>query len=175
MAKNITIYPSNSTQLPNRIPHIDYIGTGNNNILSISVLGTAALAFSGNSASPYPISIYVDPTNSLISGDTLNVKDYFSVGGTQVINATANWIGPTTNIEGAQGAQGAQGSQGPQGAQGISPGSKGDFGTQGEKGNQLDGGFFEWNDTIQKLLFKPYGWTGGDKLFIVELYRSGSY
>ena len=115
MAKNITIYPSNSTQLPNRIPHIDYIGTGNNNILSISVLGTAALAFSGNSASPYPISIYVDPTNSLISGDTLNVKDYFSVGGTQVINATADWIGPTTNIAGAQGAQGAQGGKGNQG------------------------------------------------------------
>jgi hypothetical protein len=95
-------------------------------------------------------------------------------------------MGPSGNL-GAQGPIGSQGNQGPtgdaptpeqdgpQGAQGISPGSKGDFGTQGEKGNQLEGGFFEWDDTIQKLLFKPYGWTDGDKLFIVELYRSGSY
>ena len=147
MAKNITIYPSNSTQLADRIPHIDFIGTGNNNILSIRVLNTGILAFSGNSASPNFISIYVDPTNSVISGDTLNVKDYFSVGGTQVINGTANWIGPTTNIAGAQGAtgpqgktgaQGPQGSTGAQGAQGSAnvTGSQGGTGNTGAQGSQ---------------------------------------
>ena len=52
---------------------------------------------------------------------TLTVTNFLSVGGTQVLDGTGNWIGPGTNITGAQGAigaQGAQGAQGPQGNQG---------------------------------------------------------
>jgi hypothetical protein len=58
----------------------------------------------------------VRPSDKVISvGNTLNVKDYMAFGAapsTQVINGTLNWVGPTTNIAGAQGAQGALGNTG---------------------------------------------------------------
>jgi hypothetical protein len=110
MAKNITIYPSNSTPLANRTPHIDYSVAGSVRLLSLSVVsngGAVVSTFSGSTNGSNRFnSIYVDFINGIISGETLNVKNYFSVGGTQVINATNNWVGPTTNIAGAQGAQG---------------------------------------------------------------------
>ena len=99
---------------------------------------------------------------------------------------------PLLNVKGSKGDKGEKGGKGDKGLKGDkgptstagalgNKGIKGEVGTQGIEGNkgtagnQLDGGFFEWNDTTQKLTFKQYGWTLGDKVFIVELYRSGSY
>ena len=149
MAKNILIVPSNQVPTPNRIPFINYINSTGGDVLSLKVLLGATITFS--SATQGNVFV-VDPTNAVISGTTLNVKDYFSVGGVQVLNGTTNWIGPTTNIAGAQGSQGATGSQGqkgpqgdtgPQGAQGaIGPqgfiGFQGDVGSQGSVGSQGD-------------------------------------
>jgi hypothetical protein len=87
---------------------------------------------------------------------------------------------------GNKGVQGAQGSIGVQGAAG-NLGAKGNFGTKGdtgvggngglkgEKGNILAGGFFEWNDSLNKLTFKKHGWQIGDQIWIIETYISGSY
>ena len=85
-----------------------------------------------------PAYLSVQPSNLIISiGISLNVRDYLSVGGTQVINATNIWIGPTTGLVGAQGFSGATGgvgSQGPTGAQGNT-GAQGAIGTAGAQGN----------------------------------------
>ena len=117
MAKNILIVPGFNQLLPDRTPFMDFSNAiSGTDILSVKV-PIGVLVFSANT-SPY-ISIYIDPANSTISGNTINVKDYFSVGGVQVINGTSSWVGPTTSIAGAQGAQGAQGNTGAQGAAGI--------------------------------------------------------
>jgi hypothetical protein len=85
-----------------------------------------------------PAYLSVQPSNLIISiGISLNVRNYLSVGGTQVINATNIWIGPTTGLVGAQGAQGntgGVGAQGPTGAQGNT-GAQGAIGTAGAQGN----------------------------------------
>ena len=57
-----------------------------------------------------------EPKVQVTSG--LTIGNYFAVGGIQVLDGTGNWVGPTTNIVGAQGATGPQGAQGVQGAQG---------------------------------------------------------
>ena len=46
------------------------------------------------------------PKVQIYSG--LTVNNFLSVGGVQVLNGTGDWIGPGTNITGAQGAQGPQ-------------------------------------------------------------------
>jgi hypothetical protein len=56
------------------------------------------------------------PKVQIFSG--LTVNNFLSVGGVQDLNGTGDWIGPGTNITGAQGAQGPQGAQGVQGTQG---------------------------------------------------------
>ncbi len=78
------------------------------------------------------------------------------------------------SIGGATGAQGFQGVQGTQGFIGDI-GAQGKQGLQGHQGVGLAGGYFEWDDTLQKLTFKEYGWSSGQKFFILETYRSGSY
>ena len=90
MAKNILIVPSNQVPTPNRIPFINYINSTGGDVLSLKVLLGATITFS--SATQGNIFV-IDPTNAVISGTTLNVKDYFSVGGVQVLNGTTNWTG----------------------------------------------------------------------------------
>jgi hypothetical protein len=87
---NIIIYPSNEiSRQPGRIPKIDFSNTGT---ITLQVISGATIQFGTNT-------LYVAISNSAISGSTINVKDYFSVGGTQVINGTNNWIGPTSGID----------------------------------------------------------------------------
>jgi len=78
MAKNIIIYPS-----PVGNPTIEFYSSVNNTPLSLNVLTGSVITLGNNSLG---ISISVDPTNALVSGSTLNVKDYLSVGGIQVLN-----------------------------------------------------------------------------------------
>ena len=72
MAKNILIVPSNQVPTPNRIPFINYINSTGGDVLSLKVLLGATITFS--SATQGNIFV-IDPTNAVISGTTLNVKD----------------------------------------------------------------------------------------------------
>ena len=112
MGKNIKIVPSNEiSRTSDRIPFINFINNAGDTPIDIKVLTTGEVQFSSSTQSNI---LSINIGNTAISATTLNVKDYFLVGspGTQVINSTGNWVGPTTNIAGAQGAQGAQGDQG---------------------------------------------------------------
>jgi len=105
MAKNIIIYPSNAVS--RLATHIPYINFTNTNTLILQVLSGATVQFSSTTQSSV---LSIQPSNAIISiGSSLNVNAYFAVNGTQVINATSNWIGPTSNISGATGTQGSQG------------------------------------------------------------------
>jgi len=130
MAKNILIVPNRSSN--NSSPYITFENT---TISGLNVLSGATIAFSANTVSNV---LSIQPSNLIISiGVSLNVRNYFSVGGTQVINATNVWIGPTTGLVGAQGAQGntgGVGAQGPIGAQGNT-GAQGAIGPIGAQGN----------------------------------------
>jgi len=130
MAKNILIVPNRSSN--NSSPYITFENT---TISGLNVLSGATIAFSANTVSNV---LSIQPSNLIISiGVSLNVRNYFSVGGTQVINATNVWIGPTTGLVGAQGAQGntgGVGAQGPTGAQGNT-GAQGAVGPIGAQGN----------------------------------------
>ena len=78
---NIIIYPSNSIlRQPGRIPYIDF---SNTSTITLKVISGATIQF-GTST------LFVAISDSAISGSTLNVKNYFSVGGTQVIDGTNN-------------------------------------------------------------------------------------
>ena len=112
MGKNIKIVPSNEiSRTSDRIPFINFINNAGDTPIDIKVLTTGEVQFSSSTQSNI---LSINIGNTAISATTLNVKDYFLVGlpGTQVINSTGDWVGPTTNIAGAQGAQGAQGDQG---------------------------------------------------------------
>jgi len=115
MGKNILIVPSNAiSRTANRVPYINWLNNASNLPLKLLVQ-TNGLLF--NRLSPDEDLIFkIDPANKIISVlFTLNVRNYmaFNNGTTrQVIDGTLNWVGPTTNIAGAQGAQGAQGNPG---------------------------------------------------------------
>jgi hypothetical protein len=114
MGKNILIVPSNAiSRTPNRTPYINFINNGGDIPIDIKVLTGATITFS--SATQANI-LVIRPSDNVVSvGNTLNVRNYmaFNNGTTrQVIDGTLNWVGPTTNIAGAQGAQGAQGNPG---------------------------------------------------------------
>ena len=62
--------------------------------------------------------------------DKLTVNGAVNVGGTQVINASGQWVGPATNLQGATGPTGPTGPP----AAGGGPGSPGDVGPRGPTG-----------------------------------------
>jgi len=114
MGKNILIVPSNAvSRTSNRTPFINFINNAGNTPIDIKVLTGATITFSSSTQANI---LVVRPSDNVISvGNTLNVRDYMAFGAgpsTQVINETLDWVGPTTNILGAQGAQGAQGNTG---------------------------------------------------------------
>ena len=115
MGKNILIVPSHAiSRTANRVPYLNWINNASNLPLTLLVQPSGLLF---NRLSPSEDLIFkIDPSNKIISVlFTLNVKDYMAFGAapsTQVIDGTLNWVGPTTNITGAQGAQGAQGNPG---------------------------------------------------------------
>ena len=126
MAKNLTIVPGNLTPNPGRIPYIDFQNTGT---IRLEVL-------------PYGVGTSIKWGGSLLmsSGgmrayNDINLINDLNVGGVQVLNGTGAWLGPGTNITGAQGAQGSTGSVGAQGAQG-STGVNGPTGNAGATGAQ---------------------------------------
>ena len=130
MAKNILIVPNVGS--PNSSPSITFENT---TIAGLNVLSGATIAFSANSVSNV---LSIQPSNLIISvGDSLNVRNYHSVGGTQVINGTNVWIGPTTGLIGSQGFSGATGGVGSQGAIGGTgnTGAQGGTGTLGAQGD----------------------------------------
>ena len=115
MAKNIVITPRVS------VPNISFDNAGE---ITLTVTQGARINFNTSSQSNL---LYIDISNKIISvGYILNVKDNLTVGGTQVINGTANWVGPTTGILGSQGAKGGTGAQG----------SVGEIGSTGAQGTQ---------------------------------------
>jgi hypothetical protein len=137
MAKNILIVPSNSiSRTSDRIPYINFINNAGSTPIALKVLSGAKITFSSSTQADI---LVIDPSNLLISvGYTLNVRSYFAINGVQIINGTLNWVGPTTNIAGAQGAQGTAGTTGAQGNVGIA-GAQGaastTTGAQGAQGN----------------------------------------
>ncbi len=139
MAKDILIVPSNSiSQTSDRIPYINFINNAGSTPIALKVLSGAKITFSSSTQADI---LVIDPSNLLISvGYTLNVRSYFAINGVQIINGTLNWVGPTTNIAGAQGAQGtaggagAQGNAGTTGAQGAANTTTGAQGAQGNTG-----------------------------------------
>ena len=51
--------------------------------------------------------IELKPLGGVVNvNNPVNVKDFASAGGVQFADATANWVGPTSNLKGAQGFQG---------------------------------------------------------------------
>ena len=94
MAKNILIVPSNTiAPEASRIPYINF---ENDSIVGLQVLSGATIAFSNQNLSNI---LSIQPSNLIISvGDSLIVKDYFSVGGTQVINGTSTWSKSPTGV-----------------------------------------------------------------------------
>ncbi len=125
----ITIVPSNSIfRTPDRIPYIDFINSAS---VRVKMLTTGTLTFGSGPS--------LAIRDAIVSGNTINVIDNYTVGGNQVINATANWVGPTSGITGTQGAQGNIGNTGAQGALGFA-GAQGSTGAQGAVGFQgVDG------------------------------------
>ena len=111
MATNIKIVPSNSIlRTTDRIPYIEFINNAGNTPIDIKVLSGATITFSSSTQADI---LSIQPKNNIVSiGNNLNVKNYFSVGGIQVIDGTLNWIGPQSGLIGPQGSQGAQGSSG---------------------------------------------------------------
>jgi hypothetical protein len=111
MGTNIKIVPSNSIlRTSDRIPYIEFINNVGDTPIDIKVLSGATVTFSSSTEADI---LSIQPKNSTVFiGNDLNVKDYFSVGGIQVINSTLNWIGPQNGLVGAQGSQGAQGISG---------------------------------------------------------------
>ena len=110
MAKNILIIPSNSLErTSDRVPYIDFL----NDTTPISLKFTTAstLDFSSTTSDNVILSLSGRTTDNNVDvrANVINVHNNLTIGGIQVINATNNWVGPTTNILGAQGAQGATG------------------------------------------------------------------
>ena len=129
MAKNILIVPNRSDN--NSSPYITFENT---TLAGLNVLSGATVAFSANSVSNV---LSIQPSNLIISAGTLNVRNYLSVGGIQVVGATNVWSGSTSGLTGSQGATGntgGVGAQGPIGAQGNT-GAQGSVGTSGDQGN----------------------------------------
>jgi hypothetical protein len=101
------------------------IGTAPNKIPLNQYLGTMAYQDSES------VSVFALNVTSNLSIQALNINGYG-----QVVAANGTWIGPQTNLVGAQGPQGSQGDVGAQGVQGATgaQGSQGDVGAQGVQG-----------------------------------------
>ena len=74
-------------------------------------------------------------------------------------------------IIGAVGPQGNKGNTGNAGA----TGDTGTVGDKGQKGALLGGGYFIWDNSINKMTFRKHGYSSGDEIWIIETYQSGSY
>ena len=130
MAKNILIVPSNSiSRTPDRMPYININNAGSTVPLYVQVLSGATINF-GNTPQVNNL-LQINPTDGIIYvGSELYFANYFKINGTQILNNTLNWVGPTTGLLGAQGAQGATGNTGAQGA-------TGNTGAQGATGAKI--------------------------------------
>ena len=124
------------------------------------------------------------------TGDAGN-KGITGAGGDKGNKGTTGDAG-NKGITGASGIQGATGPTGDAGNKGITgpsgnngnkgntgdAGNKGNTGAGGDKGNNgegLGGGYFIWDNSINKMTFRLYGYSAGDPIWIVETYQSGSY
>jgi len=123
---DILIVPSNTlAPQPDRIPFINWV---NNSTSSWKVVSGSTI----NISAPAQVNtLSVQISNAIISVVGLNVRNNFTINGIQVIDGTANWIGPDTGIAGAQGAQGSTGAQG-------ATGNTGATGAQGAQGGVTD-------------------------------------
>ncbi len=108
---DILIVPSNTlAPQPDRIPFINWV---NNSTSNWKVVSGATVNLS---APAQTNTVSIQPSNAIISVVSLNVRNNFTINGVQVIDGTANWIGPDTGIAGPTGAQGAVGFQGATGS-----------------------------------------------------------
>jgi hypothetical protein len=83
MGLNIKIVPSRLVQQPDRIPFIDFVNNVGDVPISLKVLSGAVVTFSSTTQSNI---LSVNPSNTNISGYTLNIKNFMSVGGIQILN-----------------------------------------------------------------------------------------
>jgi hypothetical protein len=101
---NIIIYPQGN--VGNTNPHVVFDDGVNG--LQFNV-GVSTLTLSSSTVSS---GVSLGPTNVLVSGATINstgAAGSLYVGGVQMVNSSAIWVGPTAGIAGAQGATGAAG------------------------------------------------------------------
>ena len=129
---NIIIYPTGSTT--NTDPNIIFDDGTTKLSFDMNASG-ATNSYLNLSSSTNPDAIRLYDTGTIeTSGASVSSGSVY-VGGNLMIDSTGVWVGPTTNIKGAQGAQGAQGSQGAVGA----TGGQGTVGAQGSQGAQGTG------------------------------------
>ena len=101
---NVIIYPQGNGSITD--PHIVF-DDGTNKLL-LDASGTTLVV----SATTNPNAVSIG-ANIVSSGASITTGTLY-VGGVQMINSSAVWVGPTSGIKGAQGAQGSQGAQGGQ-------------------------------------------------------------
>ena len=105
MPKNIKIVPSRGSE-PSKQPYIYFIDSSDQTT-EAKVGSGATLTFS---ASGVATVIELKPRGGVVNvNNPVNIKDFASAGGVQFADATANWVGPTSNLKGAQGFQGPTG------------------------------------------------------------------
>ena len=129
---NVIIYPQGNGNITD--PHMLF-DDGTNQIL-FDASGTTIVVSSTTNSNAVSIGSTVVSSGASITDGSLYV------GGIQMINSSAVWVGPSSGLTGAQGAQGAQGpigsngAQGAQGTQGVNTGAQGVVGAQGSQGVQ---------------------------------------
>ena len=104
MALNVIIYPQGN--VGNTDPHMLF--DDGTNKLQFNVKDNY-LSLSSSTVSD---GVNIGPQNVTASGVTVTVNTTggnLYVGGTNMVNTTGVWVGPTAGIKGFQGAQGAQG------------------------------------------------------------------
>ena len=105
MPKNIKIVPSRGSE-SSKQPYIYFIDSSDQTT-EAKVGSGATLTFSASGVSTV---IELKPRGGVVNvNNPVNIKDFASAGGVQFADATANWVGPTSNLKGAQGFQGPTG------------------------------------------------------------------
>ena len=131
MPKNIKIVPSRGSE-SSKQPYIYFIDSSDQTT-EAKVGSGATLTFSASGVSTV---IELKPRGGVVNvNNPVNIKDFASAGGVQFADATANWVGPTSNLKGAQGFQGPTGVVADGGDTGGT-GTVGDTGPQGPAGPQ---------------------------------------
>ncbi len=129
MPKNIKIVPSRGSE-SSKQPYIYFIDSSDQTT-EAKVGSGATLTFSASGVSTV---IELKPRGGVVNvNNPVNVRDFASAGGVQFADATANWVGPTSNLKGAQGFQGPTGVVADGGDAGGT-GTVGDTGPQGPAG-----------------------------------------